>query len=151
MVDLTLVSGFFKFVIGFDWKWRFWCIPTLRFCDQHPCRGLLFVCYVTWGKTFVFNDFAMNFHKNDPNLISTRGTINKTCILDTITFWWVPAWNGRPKVVPWPSLFEKVVPKRQINHHYVWVWKCSRISPGMCSPPRNCSNNVGRLGNRTAC
>ena len=27
------------------------------------------------------------------------------------------AWNDRPKVVPWPILFEKVVPKRQINHH----------------------------------
>ena len=32
------------------------------------------------------------------------------------------AWNGRPKVVPWPISFEKIIPKRQINHHYFWVW-----------------------------
>ena len=28
--------------------------------------------------------------QNDPNLLSTPGIINKTCILDPIQFWWVP-------------------------------------------------------------
>ena len=34
-------------------------------------------------------------------------------------------WNGRPKVVPWPILFERVVPKRPVNHHYFWVCRNS--------------------------
>ena len=37
-------------------------------------------------------------------------------------------WNGRPRVVPWPILFERFVPKRPDNHHYFRVcredWFC---------------------------
>ena len=32
-------------------------------------------------------------------------------------------WNGRRTILARPILFERVVQKRPINHHYFWVWK----------------------------
>jgi hypothetical protein len=39
----------------------------------------------------LFNDFPMTFRRqHDNTLLSTRGAINKTGILDPIKFWCVP-------------------------------------------------------------
>ena len=52
------------------------------------------------------------------------------------------AWNGRLEVVPWPILFEKVVPKRQINHHYFWVCKIEQ-NTGLLACMSNWSHYLG--------
>ena len=36
---LVLISGFFVFFNGFNWKWGFWCIPSSVFCVVQPCQG----------------------------------------------------------------------------------------------------------------
>ena len=42
MVDGILISGIFQFVIGFNWKWGVWCIPTPDDCLQASWQGLFF-------------------------------------------------------------------------------------------------------------
>ena len=38
--------------------------------------------------------------------------------------------NGRPRLVPWAILFERVVLKRPVNHLYFWVWRKERRKEG---------------------
>ena len=45
MVDRILTFWFFQFVIGFNWKCGFWCIPTPDFCVVHSWQELLFFCF----------------------------------------------------------------------------------------------------------
>ena len=44
----------------------------------------------TFQTNMIFDDFQMICDQNGPNLILTRGTTIKTCILTPIEFWWVP-------------------------------------------------------------
>ena len=49
-------------------------------------------------------------------MLSTRGTVNATGILDYIVLLdGLNGWSGRLKVVPWPILFEQFVPKQMQN------------------------------------
>ena len=125
MVDLGLISDFFLILIGFPWKCRFWCIPTPDFCGQLPCRRLFLVMSLLWKNISVFYDFQWFLFKiniichqlKELSIKPASGPYN-------ILVGALNAWNDHPKVVPWPILFEKVVPKRQTNHHYFWV--CSK-------------------------
>ena len=111
----------------FYWKWGFWCIPTLRFCVVQPCIFSL-------GKHhFQKNNFCEKnwmFCPMGPNLPCTRGTTIKTGILThhRVLVGTLYSWNGRPRVVPWPLLFEGVVQKSPINHHYFWVCMHEAVS-----------------------
>ena len=121
MVDRRLVSGCVWFFNGLYWKCRCRCISILSE-KQHCSYKSLFVC-----------DCLLIFHQNGCNLLLTQGTTIKTAILTLVEVWWVALnpWNGRARVVPWPILFERVVPKRPVNHRYFWVW-CSKYVQG-CS------------------
>ena len=91
MVDLTLIAAFSIFVLVFVGNGRGLVHPHSEIlCGASlPGAFFVFVLNVTLVEKHVFNDLSMIVHQNDTNLLSTLGTINKTCIQDPIKFWWV--------------------------------------------------------------
>ena len=51
---------------------------------------LFLLLLMSLEENMIFNDLLRIFIQTGLNFLSTRGTINKTCILDPIKFWWVP-------------------------------------------------------------
>ena len=112
---------YFYFVNGVAWKLWFGCIPNSDFCVVQPCRFVFTEkqhgCNQKHGVQLFVNDFfsectefaiiSRNQYQNrhpDPyrNLV---GTLNP--------------WNGRPRVVPWPILLERVVSKHLNRRPYL--------------------------------
>ena len=130
MVDGMLIIGFLMIFDWFCWKWGFWYIPSSVFGLVQPCRGLFFRRKTALlRKNMIFDDFQLifyfllkwtwlgiksrNHYQNrhpDPCRI-LAGTLNP--------------WNRRPRVVPWPILFERVAKKCPVNHHSIQVWQMS--------------------------
>ena len=110
-----------------------------------PFSFSFFLLMSLWWENHKCYYCSMICHQNDPSLSSTRGTINKTCILDPINF------GGWPKCLKWSSqsrpmtdLVRKVVPKRQINHHYFWVWLQSEVCRQIDWATAHCCEVEGR-------
>ena len=93
----------------------------------NPARGFLLTHKFHFCENMIAMLFKMIFTRMALILLSTPGTINETCILDLIEFWWVPlnAGNYRPKVVPRVSVgmvdgsLTKL--RNQINHDSSWL------------------------------
>ena len=70
-------------------------MPSSVFCVAQPCWGVFFSREnITLGekqketkKHMLFDKFQMMLHEIEPNLLLTRGTIIKTCILTPVEFW----------------------------------------------------------------
>ena len=89
---------FFQFVIGFYWKWRFWCIPTPDDCDQHPGRGLFFfVESHFWGKARDLVIFQWFFIKMTLNWYQKGELLPELASLTLKNF------GGWPKCLKWSS------------------------------------------------
>ena len=89
MVDLTLISGSFYFSFVFIENEGFGASQSGDSVTSIPAGGF-FLFMSLLRKHMIFCDFSMICRQNDRNLSSTRGTINKTGILDSIKFRWVP-------------------------------------------------------------
>ena len=101
----------------------------------HPQLGLRFGAalpgaFLFWEKTALFtnkhyflwfsNDFSSewtSFAIKSRNHYQNRHPDPCRILVGTLN-----PWNGRPRVVPWPILFERVAKKCPVNHHYSWVW-----------------------------
>ena len=93
---------------------------------KHDCKVFCNDSFLNWTQ-FAIN--SRNHYQNphpDPYRISV-GIVN--------------SWKGRPRVVPWPIWFERVVPKRPGNHHYFWV--CTKVpTPELTCEEITMSQNI---------
>ena len=126
MVDGVLILGFLLLFDLVCWKWGFWCIPSSVCCVVQPCRGL-FVCRKKWHlwKHAIVHDFQFSFlYTITKFAINSRNHYQNQhpdpCIILVGT---LNPWIGRPKVVPWAILFERVVSKHFNRRPYLLVCK----------------------------
>ena len=121
MVDGSLISGLWDFSMdsiehnGFRasplWD-SVWCSPAFFFREKSFVGTNMFftilIIFDQHGPYLLWNN-SRNHYQNlhpDPDRILV-GTLNP--------------WNGRPRVVPWPILLERVVSKPQNSRPYLLV------------------------------